>query len=253
MTGCANIQPTAPSGPVPPPEPIIGYFVQRQAQIQKFAGQGRIYFKDDRVQYNGESYVLAIAPDSLKIRANDPVGRPVLTLSASGGTLSVLDHTKERLFQGAASRENISRFMVIGFEVPDLITFLSGGQPITQGGQVTMEKVRVSGETLLLLTNTTPNLTQKIWLTPNGNLARQASYQPIGKKEAIIIEYAQYKDAGGIQMPYRIKMKQGTAELTVEYSEVNFNNPKVTPELIPIKTEKSIQPEPFPGVNAAGP
>lgn len=253
MTGCGPITPTAPKGPVPPPDTVIDYYAQRQAQIQKFAGQGRIYFKDDRLQYNGESYVLAITPDSLKIRANDPMGRPVLTLSASGGNLSVLDHTKERLFQGAASRDNISRFMVIDFEIPDLITLLSGGQPLTSDGKATMEKVRESGQTLLLLTNITPNMVQKIWLSPNGKEVRKASYEKTGKPGIINIEYTKYKDINGILMPHRIQVRQGKSELTVEYSEVNFNNPKVTPELIPIKTQKTIRPEPIPGTRAAGP
>ncbi|MBU2549262.1 MAG: DUF4292 domain-containing protein, partial [Proteobacteria bacterium] len=136
---CASLPPGS-GAPLPGAAALVEHLREEQGRFTGFAGQGRIDLKDDRSQYHFKAMVAAVRPDRLRIQAIDVMGRPVLTLTVHGDTLQFLDYREEKMYQGKATRRNLNRFLPLGLDTADVITLLSGGQPLRSHDRAIVER-----------------------------------------------------------------------------------------------------------------
>lgn len=241
---------TLPAGEA---DEIVNRLRARQNEVQAFAGRGtiRINTRDNRHYF--QVTTVAERPDRLRLQALDLMGRPAMTMTSSDNQLAYLDYGKAVLYQGPATEENFERLFPLGLTVTDLITLLSGGQPLSKYETAKLETVSEPGRKIWRLSLFRPagGYVERIYLQPDDLTVLRAEIGPPGKGPIYRLEYDQYETVDQRNVPHRVKvadLESGT-EMIVEYEEVKVN-PTLPSKLFILTAPPGVRVAPISGEDA---
>ena len=181
------------------------------------------------------------------------MGRPAMTMAADAKQLGYLDYRNAVLYNGPPTEENFNRIFPLGLSVADLITLLSGGQPLSKYETARLETVREPGRQLWRLSLFRPNAgyVERLYLKPDTLEVVTAEIGPQGKGPLFRLEYDQYKNVSQMNVPHHVRvadLESGT-EMIVEYQEVKVN-PTLPSKLFTLSAPPGVRVAPISGQDA---
>lgn len=229
LAGCASLPPAPSPEPLPSPDSLALRLRERQAAIQSYAGQGRLRIKSPGSLYTFDLMVAAVRPDRLRLQAFDFMGRPVLTLITDGREMSLMDYRNSTMYRGAATSENLQRLIPVDLELAQIVTLLSGGQPLSQYVRGDVERKTEMGQEMWRLTLFRPggDLVERVWLTPPQLRVNRVEVGPAREDAWFQLDFSEYRDVAGLPAPFHIMMadRKAQTEVTVDYEEFRINPP----------------------------
>ena len=96
----------------------------RSGRVSSVQGLAKVKVHTPENSLNGTQVILAEKPDRLRAETLSPFGSPLLLLAADGDTLGVLLPSQNLYYTGAATPENLGRFVRIPLRLDDLISVL---------------------------------------------------------------------------------------------------------------------------------
>jgi len=249
LSSCAPLRPKPERVSLPPAEALVNALRQNQARLQSFAGRGRLRFKDPWSHYSFDVTVAAVRPDRLRVQAFDLMGRPVMTLTANHEELSLLDYRQAVLYRGAATPENLSRFLPFNLRLEDVITLLAGQKPLGPFIRAEVELDRdFSGNYWRLdLVRPDGQLVDRIWMAPHSLTISRSEIGPPRQEPWFRLEFSDYQDLAGQATPFRIFLAdlKNKAETSVLYEEFRID-PALPETLFSLTSPPGIKVAPFP-------
>ena len=243
ISGCSGLTGVGQKPDVDPGE-LAARLKARQDRIQYFAGRGGIRIQTKDNQHYFDMMMVSALPNRLRLVIYDPMGRPTLTMASDGNTLRVLDHRQKVLRAGPASRENVSRYLPLGMGLSELITLMSGGQPLEdyEPSAVTGEKELGAEIWRLDLVKNGGRMTERIWMTPPGDRIRKVELGSSENGADFRMEYDKHREISGEVVPFHILMTnlKQNEQITISYSEVKVN-PDLPDKLFTIDTPPGIR------------
>ena len=97
---------------------------ERSGRVSSVQGLAKVKVNTPENSLNGTQVILAEKPDRLRAETLSPFGSPLLLLAADAGSLGVLLPSKNLYYTGAATPENLGRFVRIPLRLADLISVL---------------------------------------------------------------------------------------------------------------------------------
>jgi hypothetical protein len=242
-----------PTKPDTEADEVVDRLRQRQAQVQTFAGRGAIRIKTRNNQHYFQVTTASERPGRLRLQALDFMGRPAMTMAADATQLGYLDYRNAVLYNGPATEENFNRLFPLGLGVTDLITLLSGGQPLSKYKTARLETVREPGRQLWRLSLFRPGggYVERLYLKPDSLEVVSAEIGPPDKGPLFRLEYNQYKTVSRHSIPHYVRvadLESGT-EMIVEYKEVKVN-PTLPSKLFVLTAPPGVRVAPISGQDA---
>jgi hypothetical protein len=127
---------------VPPPDlsldpaQLLAQVRAAQARVPAVRGEARVRIASGRGSGTVRTFIAARKPDRAAVQTLDFFGNTVSVLATAGGELSLYDARERVLYRGAATRENLARFVPVALSPADLATLLCGSAPILDGEAV---------------------------------------------------------------------------------------------------------------------
>lgn len=113
-----------------------------QARAAKVASvRGEAKAKVDSPQGGGSltQFVIAQAPDKVRLESIDFFGRPVAVLTSDGFLGSLYDVERHVVFQGLATPQMVGRLLPLALEPSVLVSLLLGAPPVSAATPVSLE------------------------------------------------------------------------------------------------------------------
>lgn len=127
---------------VPPPElsldpaQLLAQVRAAQARVSTVRGEARVRIASARGSGTVRAFVAARKPERAAVQTLDFFGNTASVLSTAGGELSLYDARERVLYRGAATPENLARFVPVALSPADLATLLCGSAPLLDGEAV---------------------------------------------------------------------------------------------------------------------
>lgn len=128
--------------------------LRAKAKADQLTGQGRAKVT---------VYLLVKRPGKLRFEAT-VMDNTVAVLTSDGESFSSIDFKKHIAYQGPASPCNIARIFQIPLDSNQVAMVLLGGTPILKHDSILLEWDRRNGREVLILSNRSAQLTQKIFV-----------------------------------------------------------------------------------------
>ncbi len=220
VAGCARRAP--PPDLSRDPRELLRSVRAAQDKIRNVQGSARVHIDSPRMKVPGglQEFVAAEKPDRLHLETLDFFGDVAAVLVASGGRFALYD-AKERVFyRGAATPENVSRFLPVVLPVEELVTVLCGSAPILPGQPVSVEP----GDGALLLTVADGPVGQQLAVgelaSVSSSRVRRLTRDPAGREAqdapAYDVELNLRRHRAGVVFPQELKLIAPSAHSTVE-------------------------------------
>ncbi len=227
LSACAALPPAPPETPLPDVEAVVALLRGRQNSVRSFAGRGSLQVKSPGSDYHLDMTVVAVRPDRLRLQAFDFMGRPVMLLTTDGDRLGFLDYRDEKMYQGAATPENFRRFLPLELSVPDVITLLSGGAPLSEYSRAALLRDPEPGRDRWRLNLLRPGgyFQESVWVSPPGTRLEKVEVAPPGEDAWMTLEYSGYAPADGWDSPHVLHMADHKARtgINIRYEEIRIN------------------------------
>ncbi|MCF8031521.1 MAG: DUF4292 domain-containing protein [Desulfarculaceae bacterium] len=150
ITSCVHL----PGGPtlseLPAPETARQGLENRRMAVKSFSMSGEIEVKAPQGELHGDHVIIGQAPDRLRAEVLGPFGQPLLRVVVDGRKLSVLSFRENRAYVGAATRENLARFLGLNLSPSEIFAVLIGAPPLLPAGSQAQVSPVEGGEGVLL-------------------------------------------------------------------------------------------------------
>lgn len=215
----ATITPPAPpSGNV-----LLDILKKRNGAVSSLEGKINSRIVSRGGKSSSTQLIILKRPFSLRLDALTPFGNPALTMTTDGERVSLYYHSKRRFFSGNADSRNISRIFPTSLSLGDLTLILTGGIPVIDFDRDTVAVGTKDGRYCLTLRD--DQIMEDICfdvttMEPLGGVIYDKEGRTI-----LSITLEDYRDAGGIRMPARIKTSLPLENYTmdVRYTEMSVN------------------------------
>lgn len=206
------------------PAQLLGEVVAAQARVRNVQGSARVHVNapDMKVPGGLQEFVAAEKPDRLHLETLDFFGNVAAVLVAGGGRFGLYDAREHVFYRGAATPENVSRFLPVLLPVEELVTILCGSAPILSGRPVEVRP----GNGVLLLTIAQGALGQQLGVGEQAavvssrvrRLTRDAAGHEVEDAPAYDLELDQRRRGAGVVFPSELKLVAPSAGSKVELS-----------------------------------
>lgn len=131
-SACAHKRPIdlGPFGLIDDPQIALDSLVERRAQLRSVSGEARLSAKTKQGSGSLGQFVLAQAPDQLRLESISFFGQPVAVLTANGDFFQLHDLEHGRFFIGEATAENVSLLLPVQIPPEELVSLLLGLPPL---------------------------------------------------------------------------------------------------------------------------
>lgn len=126
VASCAPVRPKLIGGQVSQSiaDGLMQEWHENSARVTSVQGLAKVQVRTPEHSLNGTQVILAEKPDRLRAEILSPFGTPMLLLAADGKNLGVLHPSRNLFYTGAATPENIGRFVRIPLRLDDLVSVL---------------------------------------------------------------------------------------------------------------------------------
>jgi hypothetical protein len=180
-------------------------------------------YRDEREHLKARESIVARRPGNLRVEVNSPFGVALIILIDSD-RLEIFDPGKSVLMYGSATPATLERFARIPLDPPATVGLLMGLAPDSDHLQLVRARVASDGTTVLTYRDGNGRVRETSFA--GGELVKVRTYANDGSI-ALEVRYADYRDIGGIEFPYRIEANfpaEGSS-LKLAYQRPIVNDP----------------------------
>lgn len=221
LASCAPIQQKLVGDPVNQDfaDGLLQEWSNRSTRVNSMQGLAKVKVHTPEDSMAGSQVILAEKPNRLRAETLSPFGSPILLLTVDGEDLGVSLPSRKLFYRGAATPENISRFVRIPLSLPALVTVLLYQPPMMDA--LREEAFELGEKGWLLVRYGTP-VRQEIIFNIDRQLVEVSYFDQ--DKLLLKIDYGQFAEEGdrfphyfGIELP----RQKTTASL--EFSDLETN------------------------------
>jgi outer membrane lipoprotein-sorting protein len=194
---------------------------ENSAAFQSLEGFGRIRIVHPERRMGANQVLFVEKPDRFRSETLSPFGQPVLFAATDGDQFSVYIPSVKAFYSGAASLENVQRFIPIPLQVADLVHIILYDPPLLPYVHSYLRLVPDQGYLLVLDAGT--GARQELLFDGLLRL-RESSY--FHKNELqLLIRYDKFSEenAGAFPMQVEMRMPPLAAQATVELRDIELN------------------------------
>lgn len=143
---------------------LIQTLKNRNKNLLYFKGTGRFILRQENRVLSARVAWIGFYPKKLRIALLNPIGQPLVTLSADGQNLYVISHSNNQFHKTSSANPNLSQLISIPITVQELISILTARLPVREFYQAGLNVKESSKEYVLTLTPKWRGVTEKIFL-----------------------------------------------------------------------------------------
>lgn len=200
---------------------LVREWSQTSVQVVSVQGLAKVKVRTADDSLNGTQVILAGMTDRLRAETLSPFGTPLLLFASNGGALSVSLPSRNLFYTGAATVENIGRFVRIPLQMTDLVALLLYQPPLINAQSE--EAFALNGDAWLVVRNGTQGRQELIF-----NQARQLTQVSYFDQDKLLmqISYGHFSDEGRAFPRFlNIELPEQKTTATLEFSELQVNGP----------------------------
>lgn len=139
LSACAALPNGTNAGLLPSPAQVQTRLEARRQAVRSFSMLGEINAQGPGGEVSGEQRIRGRYPDRLRAEVMGPFGKPVLLFICDGARMAVLAYGENKAYTGAATRQNVARFLGLALAPAEVYALLTGSAPLIPDaqGQVT--------------------------------------------------------------------------------------------------------------------
>lgn len=233
LTSCAQLAPKLVGEPVSNDfaAALISDWQGSSAQNSSLSGLAKFEMVTPERTLKGTQVLILEKPDSLRAEVLSLFGSPMLLLAANGDRLGVHLPFENEYYTGAASAENLGRFVRLPMHLQDLVNVLLYRPPMIAAKSVTGFALQDRG---WLLERNNPPYRQELFFDEQRRLVEVNYYNRSGL--SLAIDYGGFPE--GVMFPQEFDLNFPRLETTasLKFSDVEVNgelNPDLFELIIP--------------------
>lgn len=182
-------------------------------------GLAKVKVSTPEKSLNGTQVLLAERPDRLRAETLSPFGSPLLLLATDGEQLGVFLPSRSLFYAGAATPENLSRFVRIPLQLNDLVSVLLYQPPLIDAWNEVGFELEGSG---WLVVRSGLSSRQELSFNHNRQLVEMSYYNH--DTLLLKINYGNFSDAGArFPRSFAIELPEQKTHASLEFSEPEIN------------------------------
>jgi outer membrane lipoprotein-sorting protein len=203
---------------------LLQEWSESSGRFTSVQGLAKVKVHSPENSLNGTQVILAEKPDRLRAEALSPFGSPLLLLAADGEKLGVLLPSQNLYYTGAATAENLGRFVRIPLHLADLVTVLLYQPPVITARSEEAFVLQEGG--WLLVRNNSPRRQELIF-----NPLRQLVEVRYFDRDSLLLKISYGKFAAGEgRFPYSFDIEIPEQKTT---ASLEFSDPEINGQLRP--------------------
>jgi len=206
---------------------LLARLAERTAAVQSFRGRATLTLAGEEAGTYAVAFGFA-APDRTRLEVTGPLGAPGPVLTASGGRLLGYDPGTRVAVVGADDHETVAAALGLdlGGSLADVAAWLAGLAPLYEGQELGVAAAEEEGEpALVTLSWRRPGAATPFQkLTLAAETAEPRLYRRFEGATCVAeITYADWRNAGGVRMPYAVTIKTDTLTAGIKAAKMDVN------------------------------
>jgi hypothetical protein len=162
--------------------------------------------------------IVVQSPDRVRIDVMSPFG-PSYTVAAYGDRLRAYDRGDKVLYVGSTTPENLRKYTRVPLKIEVLARLIRGLPPLISG--VGPGRVEAAGAGWLWETEVDGGGRLRVELDREQLRPLRASLSGASPGDALFVEFEQYEDVDGVDVPHRIRAQLGDGGVVeLDYSRI---------------------------------
>lgn len=191
----------------------------KTSEIQTLQGLARVQARTAQGSLNASQVIVAARPDRLRAETLSPFGSSLLVLAADGERLGVSLPANAVFYSGAASAENLGRFLRIPLRLEDLVDILLYRAPLS--GYLERQTLALeSGGWLVQLA--TADRRQELRFDEQRRLT-ELRYYNTAEKLFLEIVYGGFGASGALPQQIAIALPELETRASLDFEDVTYN------------------------------
>ena len=207
----------------PQPEELCKRLEARTQALQGLKGLAQVKITSPEKSWSGQQVIFARSPAALRIESLSPLGIPQFYMVTDGLTLNFYNPRENLYYRGPTGDQRLASFLPIALEPREMVSFLCGGVPKMDTGQVYLRED--PKETLWILELVSPQQTVKqiLWVQPQTLDVLRAELHHLGSVHRLT--FADFRPLEEFRLPHRLQWSDGQSRfsIAVYYQEVEIN------------------------------
>ena len=227
-------------------EALIKRLEQKRLSIKSIAVKGGAHVVTPEDNLFGDHMIIAQAPGQLRAEVFGPFGQPALVVVCNGVFLTIMDYQNNRAFKGAASKENMSKFLGLELSPPEIYATLIGS-PSLQDAANPQSVTRENGSILLKAQPPDKPGWMYLQLEPKTELVQRVWYSSDEEKQTwqkadMRVIYRQFSNENyPIRVPLQLEFEDKSGrELELQHNEVRIN-PELPEDIFNLEIPEGIK------------
>lgn len=221
LTSCTQVRPKAVGEQMSQDfaAGLMRAWSEKSINVNSIQGLAKVKVRTPEKTLHGTQVLLAEKPDRLRAETLSPFGSPLLLLAADGKNLGVLLPSQNIYYTGAATAENLSRFVRLPLQVSDLISVLLYQPPLISALRETAFKLLEGG---WLMVRSGKLRRQELIFNNDQQLVEVNYYD----RDTLLMKvtYSQFdQDEGRFPLHFGIDLPEQEITASLEFSEPETN------------------------------
>jgi hypothetical protein len=213
--------PHAPAGPLPTSATLAAALDARRAALHSLRAWARLSYTAPDESRRAKQLLVVERPDRLRLEVFSPFGA-VFVLTAADGELSAWDRGEAVVYRGAASAENLDRYVQVDLPVPDAVNLLLATPPLARTPGV----VTADGDAIKLWQDSSDGVTAT-WFATATLDPRRVEHQGADGRVRLRATYDAWSALNGVRLPSQvaIELPESQRRIAVDLSDIEVNPP----------------------------
>lgn len=208
-------------GPLPSAAAIFDALAARRAAVRSLRAWARLSYVSPEESRRAKQLLVAERPDRLRMELLSPLGA-MFVLAAADGALAAYARSESTVYRGAASAENLQRYIQVDLPIDTAVDLLLGSPPLDAelGGIVSAD-----GSTVKLWQEDGEEISVA-WFTPGLEPVR-CERQDADGRVILRAAFDDYATIDGARIPTKlgIELPQTQRRIDIELSDTEINPP----------------------------
>lgn len=203
---------------------LLGWY-QSSERNHSLSGLAKFEMASPERSLSGNQVVLVEKPDRLRTEVLSLFGSPLLLLAADGEELDVLLPFENEFYTGAASPENLGRFVRLPLQLKDLVKVLLYQPPIIAAKELSGYDLNGDG---WLVERRNPPYRQELFFDVQKRLVEVNYYNRSGL--SLTIDYGKFSEEGTVPYQFELSFPMQETTASLKFSDLELNG-DLDPEL----------------------
>ena len=202
----------------PSPQQVVAALRTREAALATFRGQAHLVYDGPQGTTKSSQMIVVQSPDRVRIDVMSPFG-PSYTVAAYGDRLRAYDRGEKILYVGSTTPENLRKYTRVPLEITVLAMLIRGLPPMIAGAD--SGRVSAGAGSWLWDVGLEGGGSLRVEFDRDQLRPLRASLTGASPSDSLSVEFEEYRDVSGVDVPHRIRARLGEGGLVeLEYSRI---------------------------------